>query len=95
MASTMAFSTLTLARLFHGFNCRGKQFIFKMGFTTNPYSIYAFAAGAAFLGLVIFIPGLHGLFQIQTMPVTAMIQVAVLAFIPTAIIQLKRKITKA
>ena len=75
MASTMAFSTLTLARLFHGFNCRGKQFIFKMGFTTNPYSIYAFAAGAAFLGLVIFIPGLHGLFQIQTMPVTAMIQV--------------------
>ena len=45
MASTMAFSTLTLARLFHGFNCRGKQFIFKMGFTTNPYSIYAFAAG--------------------------------------------------
>ena len=73
MASTMAFSTLTLARLFHGFNCRGKQFIFKMGFTTNPYSIYAFATGAAFLGLVIFIPGLHGLFQIQTMPVTAMI----------------------
>ena len=95
MASTMAFSTLTLARLFHGFNCRGKQFIFKMGFTTNPYSIYAFATGAALLGLVIFIPGLHGLFQIQTMPVTAMIQVAVLAFIPTAIIQLKRKIIKA
>ena len=95
MASTMAFSTLTLARLFHGFNCRGKQFIFKMGFTTNPYSIYAFAAGAAFLGLVIFIPGLHGLFQIQTMPVTAMIQVAVLAFIPTAIIQLRRKIINA
>ena len=60
MASTMAFSTLTLARLFHGFNCRGKQFIFKMGFTTNPYSIYAFAAGAAFLGLVILFPGLHG-----------------------------------
>ena len=95
MASTMAFSTLTLARLFHGFNCRGKQFIFKMGFTTNPYSIYAFAAGAAFLGLVIFIPGLYGLFQIQTMPVTAMIQVAVLAFIPTAIIQLRRKIINA
>lgn len=27
MASTMAFSTLTLARLFHGFNCRGKKSI--------------------------------------------------------------------
>ena len=31
MASTMAFSTLTLARLFHGFNCRGKKSIFKLG----------------------------------------------------------------
>ena len=39
--------------------------------------------------------GLHGLFQIQTMPVTAMIQVAVLAFIPTTIIQLRRKIINA
>ena len=30
MASTMAFATLTLARLFHGFNCRGKESIFKL-----------------------------------------------------------------
>ncbi|MFR5403580.1 MAG: cation-translocating P-type ATPase, partial [Clostridium sp.] len=38
-ASTMAFSTLCLARLFHGFNCRGNQSIFKLGITTNIYSI--------------------------------------------------------
>ena len=31
-ACTMAFSTLTLARLFHGFNCRSKHNIFKLGF---------------------------------------------------------------
>ena len=67
MASTMAFSTLTLARLFHGFNCRGKKSIFKLGFGTNPYSLYAFGAGALLLGLVIFIPGLHRLFQVQSM----------------------------
>ena len=30
-ASTMAFSTLTLARLFHGFNCRSSHSIFKIG----------------------------------------------------------------
>ena len=32
MASTMAFATLTLARLFHGFNCRSNHSIFKIGF---------------------------------------------------------------
>ncbi len=94
MASTMAFSTLTLSRLFHGFNCRGKRAIFRMGFTTNPYSIYAFVAGAVFLGLVIFIPGLHKLFQIQTMSTTAIGQVILLAFLPTLIIQVKRVIGK-
>ena len=94
MASTMAFSTLTLARLFHGFNCRGKKSIFKLGFGTNPYSLYAFGAGALLLGLVIFIPGLHRLFQVQSMPVVSLLQVAVLAFIPTLMIQMKRLICK-
>ena len=45
-ASTMAFATLTLARLFHGFNCRSKHNIFKLGFSSNWYSLGAFAAGA-------------------------------------------------
>ena len=94
MASTMAFSTLTLARLFHGFNCRGKRSIFRMGLTSNPYSLYAFSAGAALLGLVTFIPGLHKLFQIQTMSMTAVGQVILLAFLPTLIIQLKRELCK-
>ena len=35
LASTLAFSTLTLARLFHGFNCRGIPSIFHLGLTTN------------------------------------------------------------
>ena len=35
LASTMAFATLTLARLFHGFNCRNEQSIFKIGFSSN------------------------------------------------------------
>ena len=36
-ASTMAFATLTLARLFHGFNCRSKHSIFKIGLASNVY----------------------------------------------------------
>ncbi len=90
MASTMAFSTLTLARLFHGFNCRGNKSILKLGFGSNPYSLYAFVAGAILLILVLLIPGLHGLFQVQTMSAQALMQVAVLSLIPTLIIQGKR-----
>ena len=56
MASTMAFATLTLARLFHGFNCRGRESIFRLGLRSNKYSLYAFGAGVGLLALVIFVP---------------------------------------
>lgn len=44
VASTMAFCTLTLARLFHGFNCRSSHSIFRIGFSGNWYSLGAFLA---------------------------------------------------
>lgn len=50
IASTMAFATLTLARLFHGFNCRGSESIFRLGLTSNRYSLYAFRCGSFFTG---------------------------------------------
>ena len=88
MASTMAFATLTLARLFHGFNCRGKESIFKLRFRTNRYSVYAFFAGVFFLALVLFIPGLHSVFAVADLSIKAVGQIAGLAFAPTVIIQL-------
>lgn len=90
MASTMAFSTLTLARLFHGFNCRGRESIFKLGFKSNKYSVYAFLAGVFFLAMVLAIPGLHGLFSVSTLSLKAVCQIAGLAFIPTVIVQLAK-----
>lgn len=39
LASTMAFATLTLARLFHGFNCRSDIHIFKLGFKVSALKI--------------------------------------------------------
>lgn len=88
MASTMAFATLTLARLFHGFNCRGKESIFKLKFRTNRYSVYAFLAGVFFLALVLFIPGLHSVFAVADLSIKAVGQIAGLAFAPTVIVQL-------
>ena len=89
MASTMAFATLTLARLFHGFNCRGAESIFKLKFSTNRASIAAFFAGVVLLLLVLFTPGLKGLFMVApAFGVANLGEIVLLAFLPTLVIQI-------
>lgn len=89
MACTMAFATLCLARLFHGFNCRGSRSIFRL--PSNPYSVGAFFAGTLLLMLVLFVPALHGLFDIDNaLTLTNIGQIVGLAFAPTLLIQLSR-----
>lgn len=89
MACTMAFATLCLARLFHGFNCRGSRSIFRL--PSNPYSYGAFAIGTILLMLVLFVPALHGLFDIDNaLTTTNILQIIGLAFAPTLLIQLSR-----
>lgn len=88
LASTMAFCTLTLARLFHGFNCRGKASVFHLGFLSNPYSLMAFGAGVLLLAAVIFIPFLSRLFLVAPMTFGQLGTVALMAFLPTVLIQL-------
>ena len=89
MACTMAFATLCLARLFHGFNCRGTRSIFRL--PANIYSWGAFAVGTLFLMAVLFITGLHGLFDISDALTTGhILKIVGFAFIPTFLIQLSR-----
>ena len=89
MACTMAFATLCLARLFHGFNCRGTRSIFRL--PSNIYSWGAFAVGTLFLMAVLFIRGLHGLFDIDNaLTVMHILKIVGFAFIPTFLIQLSR-----
>ncbi len=90
LASTMAFATLTMARLFHGFNCRGEQSIFKLGLRSNKYSVYAFAAGLLLLAAVLLIPGLHSLFMVENIPAADYGWIVLLAFAPTLLIQLTK-----
>ena len=88
MASTMAFATLTLARLFHGFNCRGRESVFRLGLTTNRYSLMAFAAGVLLLAAVLFLPFLRSLFLVVPLTLAQTGWIVLLAFLPTALIQL-------
>ena len=92
IASTMAFATLTLARLFHGFNCRSSHSIFKIGFSGNRYSLAAFGAGVLLLSAVLFIAPLQSLFAVETMNGMQILTVAGLALLPTVLIQLQKVI---
>ena len=95
LAATLAFITITLGRLFHGFNSRGKDSIFKLKFQTNWYSVIAFFTGVLFLTAVVFIPGINGLFDISPLLVENPELIgysALLAFAPTFIIQTFRVI---
>lgn len=91
-ASTYAFATLTLARLFHGFNCRTEKSIFRAGIRSNPYSIGAFLAGVLLLTLVLVISPLQTLFSVAGISGIVLLQIAGLAIIPTIIIQLMKVI---
>ena len=92
IACTMAFSTLTFARLLHGFNCRSQHSIFKIGFKNNWYSLAAFALGTALLVLILFVPALHGLFAVQPLSGQEVWLIVILAIIPTILIQLVKVI---
>lgn len=88
LATTMAFATLTLARLFHGFNCRGQKSIFRLGLGSNPYSLLAFAAGVVLLAAVLLLPFLETLFQVAPLTLTNVGMIVLLAILPTVCIQL-------
>ena len=65
-AMTMAFTTLCMSRLFHGFSCKAeKPVIFSKRLWNNPFAILAFLAGMVLINAVLWIPGLHELFQIE------------------------------
>lgn len=87
VASTMAFATLTGARLFHGFNCRSSHSVFKIGFKSNYFSVAAFSAGIVLLAMVLFIPPVGALFEVTALTNVQLGWILILAFLPTFLIQ--------
>lgn len=87
IATTMAFSTLCLARLFHGFNCRSKHSLYHTKLSSNPYAIMAFIVGFIFLTAILMIPALHSLFSVTTISYSQLLTMYGLAITPTLLIQ--------
>jgi Ca2+-transporting ATPase len=91
-ASTMAFSTLTLARLFHGFNCRSDRPVLWLGLMSNLWTVMAFETGIILLAAVLFLPGLQMMFAAADLSARQFGLVAVLAFLPSVLIQLMKTV---
>lgn len=91
-ASTMAFAVLTLARLFHGFNCRSSKSLNRIGIGSNKWSIAAFAAGTLLLAIVLTVPALGRLFCIAPLGMVQITMIIILALIPSLIIQMSRMV---
>lgn len=92
LAATMAFATLTLARLFHGFNCRSQKSMARVGLGYNKYSMGAFLGGCILLGLVLCVPVFESLFDVAEMGVLMYGYILLLAFVPTLVIQMVKMV---
>ena len=64
-AQTLAFATLCLSRLVHGYNCKSQHpVLFTKQFMNNKFLLGAFLVGVTLLMSVLLLPGLHGLFSV-------------------------------
>lgn len=89
-AGTMAFATLTLSRLFHGFNCRSNQSIWKIGFMSNKWSVGAFLLGIILLETVLFVPMMKKLFIVASLSGAQLVYIVCFAVAPTILVQFIR-----
>ena len=96
MASTMAFGTLCLARLFEGFDSRGRYSLARLGFTKNMFTVGAFCAGALLLICALMITPVHGIMNVSdSFTAKNLLEVTGLAVIPFAVTQICRMIREA
>ena len=88
-ASTMAFATLCLSRLFHGFSCKSDEpILFTKKMFNNKFGILAFIAGLILLNCVLLIPGVTGLFKVSGLTLGLYGWIYLLAFGSFMVVQL-------
>lgn len=88
-ASTMAFATLCLSRLFHGFSCKSDEpILFTKKMFNNKFGILAFIAGLILLNCVLLTPGVTGLFKVSGLTLGLYGWIYLLAFGSFMVVQL-------
>lgn len=88
-ASTMAFATLCLSRLVHGFNCKSdKAILFTKRIIDNKFLWGAFGLGFLLINTVLLVPGLASIFKVTALTGTQFLIIYGLSLVNLFVIQL-------
>lgn len=89
LGSTMAFGTLCVSRLFHGFNCKSdRPVVFTRALWNNKALIGAFVLGMVLITAAICVPAVDHIFKVQTLGLPQLLTVYGLAFMNIPVIQI-------
>ena len=89
VGQTMAFVTLALSELAHVFNVRdNKKSLFQTKVFNNTKLIWAIAASAALMLVILGVPALRTIFSIPLLPTQNIIELVVLILAPVVIVEL-------
>ena len=92
VASTMAFATLCMGRLLHGFNSRSKESILRIGVFSNPYLWIAIIVGYLLLYIVLTVEPLMRVFEVTSLTEDQFSYVYGLSVMPLILVQLYKLI---
>ena len=85
----MAFGTLCVSRLFHGFNCKSdRPVVFTRALWNNKALIGAFVLGMVLITAAICVPAVDHIFKVQTLGLPQLLTVYGLAFMNIPVIQI-------
>lgn len=87
VGSTMAFATLGLSRLFHSFNSRSKESVFKVGLFTNKYLWLSIVIGVGLLQSVLTFEPLMGVLEVASLSFNQYAIVYILSLMPLILVQ--------
>ena len=91
----MAFATLCLSRLVHGFNCKSSDHVcFTKRMWNNKAMTGAFLIGFVLLNAVLLVPLLHGIFKVAQLSMTQLLSVYSLALANFAVVQILKWLRK-
>jgi len=94
VAITMAFATLCLSRLVHGFNCRMNEPLTIKTLFSNRYSWIAFGLGVLLLVLVLRWSPIMSVFEVEILTVSQLMFIFGLSIVPIIVVQISKWILK-
>lgn len=90
----MAFVSLGLLELVHGFNIRSEESIFKEGIFKNKYLVGSFVLGTILQVGVVLIPQISSIFKVVALNNKQWLYVSIISILPIFIIEAQKKINE-